>query len=165
MLSLDNALDEVELRDFDRRVRDLLGDEPYSYVAELKMDGLVDGARIIATARSRKPSRAATERWAKTSPKTRAPSGRFRCARKWTFEVRGEVVLNRKAFERLNARAELAELPLFANPRTRRRDRCACWTRRSRPRGSSIIYAYFLVPHPSLRNGNRWSSCRRWASR
>jgi DNA ligase (NAD+) len=40
MLSLDNALDETELRDFDRRVHDLLGDEEYSYVAELKLDGL-----------------------------------------------------------------------------------------------------------------------------
>src|ERR1700683_1312524 len=39
-LSLDNALDEVELRDFDRRVRELLGDESYTYVAELKLDGL-----------------------------------------------------------------------------------------------------------------------------
>src|SRR4051794_15267928 len=35
MLSLDNALNESELRDFDRRVRDLLGGEPYRYVTEL----------------------------------------------------------------------------------------------------------------------------------
>src|SRR5437660_1541397 len=40
MLSLDNALNEAELRDFDRRVRDLLGGESYRYVTELKMDGL-----------------------------------------------------------------------------------------------------------------------------
>src|SRR5579871_5205859 len=40
MLSLDNALDEGELRDFDRRVRDLLRGAPFQYVAELKMDGL-----------------------------------------------------------------------------------------------------------------------------
>src|SRR5258708_5976674 len=40
MLSLDNALNETELRDFDRRVRDLLGGEPFRYVTELKMDGL-----------------------------------------------------------------------------------------------------------------------------
>src|SRR5213594_4354321 len=40
MLSLDNALNEAELRDFDRRVRDLLGDSPYRYGVELKMDGL-----------------------------------------------------------------------------------------------------------------------------
>ena len=35
MLSLDNALDEAEMRDFDRRVRSLLRDEAFQYVAEL----------------------------------------------------------------------------------------------------------------------------------
>ena len=40
MLSLDNALNEAELRDFDRRVRELLGGAEYRYVTELKMDGL-----------------------------------------------------------------------------------------------------------------------------
>src|SRR5437879_8387046 len=40
MLSLDNALNETEMREFDRRVRDLLRGEPYEYVAELKLDGL-----------------------------------------------------------------------------------------------------------------------------
>src|ERR1700733_7078320 len=40
MLSLDNALGEAELRDFDRRVHGLLPDEPVAYVAELKLDGL-----------------------------------------------------------------------------------------------------------------------------
>src|SRR6266702_3738010 len=40
MLSLDNALNEAELRDFDRRVRDLLGNAKFCYVAELKLDGL-----------------------------------------------------------------------------------------------------------------------------
>src|SRR5437868_15246221 len=44
MLSLDNALNEAELRDFDRRVRDLLAGEHYCYVAELKMDGLTMAA-------------------------------------------------------------------------------------------------------------------------
>src|SRR3954463_684471 len=37
MLSLDNALNETELREFDRRVHDLLGGEEYRYVTELKM--------------------------------------------------------------------------------------------------------------------------------
>ena len=40
MLSLDNALNAEEMRAFDQRVRDLLKDEPYEYVAELKLDGL-----------------------------------------------------------------------------------------------------------------------------
>src|SRR4030081_1678430 len=40
MLSLDNALNEAEMREFDRRVKDLLRGADYEYVAELKMDGL-----------------------------------------------------------------------------------------------------------------------------
>src|ERR1700752_4082148 len=40
MLSLDNALNETELLDFDRRVSELLEGAKYCYVTELKMDGL-----------------------------------------------------------------------------------------------------------------------------
>src|ERR1700753_2085121 len=40
MLSLDNALNEEELRAFDARVRDLLAGAEFRYVTELKMDGL-----------------------------------------------------------------------------------------------------------------------------
>src|SRR5579862_7741979 len=40
MLSLDNALNEGELREFDGRVRGLLGGDEFEYVAELKLDGL-----------------------------------------------------------------------------------------------------------------------------
>src|SRR6201995_1252645 len=40
MLSLENALNEDELREFDRRIRTLLGSEDFEYVAELKLDGL-----------------------------------------------------------------------------------------------------------------------------
>src|SRR5579871_6540025 len=46
MLSLDNALNDDEMREFDRRVRSLLGDEPFEYVAELKLDGLSMAARF-----------------------------------------------------------------------------------------------------------------------
>src|SRR5579871_4928780 len=40
MLSLDNALNEDEMRAFDQRIRELLKGEPFEYVAELKLDGL-----------------------------------------------------------------------------------------------------------------------------
>src|SRR5580692_1506982 len=40
MLSLDNAYSEEELRDWDRRVRELAGSLPVVYIAELKLDGL-----------------------------------------------------------------------------------------------------------------------------
>ena len=46
MLSLDNALDEDELRAFDSRVRELLGGAQYRYAAELKMDGAVNGGPL-----------------------------------------------------------------------------------------------------------------------
>jgi DNA ligase (NAD+) len=119
MLSLDNALNETELRDFDRRVRNLLRGAPYRYVAELKLDGLsmavhyrhglfhqavtrgdgVQGEDVTENARTIRslPLRVQTE----------LPS----------FEVRGEVVLNRRAFERLNLEREKAGQPPFANPR------------------------------------------------
>ena len=48
MLSLDNALNEIELREFDSRVRALLKSEPYEYVAELKLDGLSMAAQYEA---------------------------------------------------------------------------------------------------------------------
>src|SRR5689334_21461635 len=39
MFSLDNTYSEAELREFDRRVREGLGEDPPSYVAEPKLDG------------------------------------------------------------------------------------------------------------------------------
>src|SRR5215470_15876856 len=40
MLSLDNALNEQELRNWERRVRELAGTDKIEYVCELKMDGM-----------------------------------------------------------------------------------------------------------------------------
>lgn len=118
MLSLDNALDEAELRAFDARVRDLLGGAPYSYVAELKMDGLSMAARyrdgLFQQAITRGDGTIGEEvtenaRTIRSLPlKAEFPK---------PFEVRGEIVMNRKAFERLNAEREEQGLTRFANPR------------------------------------------------
>ena len=119
MLSLDNALNEGELREFDRRIRDLLGSEHYCYVAELKMDGLSmaanygDGKFTSAVTRGDGTvgedvtENARTIRSLPLRVKTKLAS----------FEVRGEVVMSRRAFERLNAERDEAELSRFANPR------------------------------------------------
>ena len=40
MLSIDNTYNADDLREFDRRVRKLLGGEPVTYVVELKIDGV-----------------------------------------------------------------------------------------------------------------------------
>jgi DNA ligase (NAD+) len=119
MLSLDNALNEAELRDFDRRVRDLLGGAPYCYVTELKMDGLsmaadYEGGRFIqAVTRGDGvvgedvTENARTIRSLPLRVKTTMPK----------FEARGETVMNRRAFERLNAERDERGLSRFANPR------------------------------------------------
>ena len=48
MLSLDNAFDEAELRDFDRRARELADVDELDYVGELKLDGVSLAARYAA---------------------------------------------------------------------------------------------------------------------
>src|SRR5215472_15541596 len=119
MLSLDNALNEGELRDFDRRVAELLEGAPYRYVTELKMDGLSMAAHYAGgkfqSAVTRGDGSVGEEvtenaRTIRSMPlrvKSKLPA----------LEVRGEVVMSRRAFERLNAERDEAELSRFANPR------------------------------------------------
>jgi DNA ligase (NAD+) len=119
MLSLDNALNEDELREFDRRVRTLLGDRSFEYVAELKLDGLSmavqyqDGRmRQAVTRGDGTVGEDVTEnaRTIRTLP-LRAKSDLA------AFEVRGEVIMPRKSFDKMNAEREQQQLSLFANPR------------------------------------------------
>jgi DNA ligase (NAD+) len=119
MLSLDNALNEAELREFDRRVRQGLGEEPYSYVAELKLDGL----SMAVTYRNGVLERAVTRGDGITGEDVTENARTIRSLPLHIevdvpeIEIRGEVVMNRDAFERLNAERELAGQPQFANPR------------------------------------------------
>jgi DNA ligase (NAD+) len=119
MLSLDNALDEAELRDFDRRVRSLLRDEAFRYVAELKLDGL----SMAVHYRDGKLAQAVTRgdgvigedvtpnaRTIRSMPLRAELNAELR-------EVRGEVMMTRRSFEKLNEQRAAAGLSLFANPR------------------------------------------------
>src|SRR5580658_5039584 len=119
LLSLDNALNEDEMRAFDQRVRELLKGEPYEYVVELKLDGLSmavhyeHGKMLRAITRGDGQvgedvtENARTIRSLPLRVKSKLPA----------FEVRGEALLTLQAFERLNARQLQQELPAFANPR------------------------------------------------
>jgi DNA ligase (NAD+) len=119
MLSLDNALNDDELRAFDRRVTELLSGAPYRYVAELKMDGLSmaaiyhEGHFTLAVTRGDGLVGEDVTENARTIHSLPlevegAPPA---------FEVRGETVMNRRAFERLNHEREEKGLSRFANPR------------------------------------------------
>ncbi|MGD0667068.1 MAG: NAD-dependent DNA ligase LigA [Bryobacteraceae bacterium] len=119
MLSLDNALNEGELRDFDRRVRELLEGAAYRYVAELKLDGL-----SMAVQYEQGRVRQAVTRGDGTVGEDVTENARtirslpLHVDSAWrAFEVRGEAVMNRRAFERLNAERDQQELSRFANPR------------------------------------------------
>jgi len=119
MLSLDNALNEAELRDFDRRVGELLEGAPYRYVAELKMDGL----SMAATYRGGSFVQAVTRGDGMVGEDVTENARTIRSlplavvSGLEAFEVRGEAVMNRRAFERLNAERDERALSRFANPR------------------------------------------------
>jgi len=120
MLSLGNTYSEQDLLDFDQRIRKAIGDN-FEYVCELKFDGL----SISLTYRQGQLLRAVTRgdgiqgddvttnvRTISTIPKKLHGGGYPD-----DFEIRGEVFMHLKAFERLNAeRIENEETP-YANPR------------------------------------------------
>jgi DNA ligase (NAD+) len=118
MLSLDNALHEGELRAFDNRVRELLGGTPFRYVAELKMDGLSMATRYSGGLLQKAITRGNGSIGEDVTENARTiRSLPLRTGRVEPFEVRGEVVMNRQSFERLNLEREERELSRFANPR------------------------------------------------
>lgn len=117
MLSLANAFNEEDLRDFDRRVRQAAGDNA-SYVCELKIDGLAvsltyeDGRFVLGSTRGDGTigeDITANLRTIKSIP--------LKLRENVSLEVRGEAFMPKKSFEKLNKlKEERGEEP-FANPR------------------------------------------------
>lgn len=119
MLSLGNTYNETELREFDSRIRKAIGGE-IEYVCELKIDGLaislfyengkltqaitrgdgVQGDDVTANVR--------TIRSLNTELHGNFPA---------EFEIRGEIFMHRKGFEKLNRERVAAGEPAYANPR------------------------------------------------
>ncbi|HEV2419850.1 MAG TPA: NAD-dependent DNA ligase LigA [Terriglobia bacterium] len=126
MMSLDNTYSIDELRDFDRRVRQLSGLSQVEYMAELKLDGLSmaltyeNGELVRGVTRGNGIEGEDVTPNVKTigSVPLRIDSRKLRALENpRSFEVRGEVIMPQKAFERLNAQREAAGEPKFANPR------------------------------------------------
>jgi DNA ligase (NAD+) len=132
MLSLDNAYTEQELRDWERRVRELTGRSDVEYVCELKLDGLSMALRYTPEAgqtRSRLTS-ALTRGDGTIGEEVTANVRTIRSVPLLIpgkllkehgvppeFEVRGEVLIPVAAFERMNEERERKGLAKFANPR------------------------------------------------
>ena len=126
MLSLDNAFDDAELRDFDRRARELAEAEALDYVGELKLDGVSMAVRYAGGRLDLALTRGDGEqgevitpnaRTLRTVPLSIPPPALAAAGVPEAFEVRGEVVMPKAAFARLNEGQRAADKPVFANPR------------------------------------------------
>ena len=125
MLSLSNAFDEDEIREFDGRVRKLLGeDRRFQYVAEPKLDGLAVELiyeKGVFTVGSTRGDGVTGEDVTQNLKTIRSVPLRLRPAKHGKtpalLEVRGEVIMKLAAFRKLNEEREEAGESLFANPR------------------------------------------------
>ncbi len=133
MLSLDNAYSAEELADWAARVRELAGNLPVEYTAELKLDGLsvalryepaTDGGARLAMGLTRGDGQTGEDVTSNIRTIRSVPLGiaaerikRAGLPKDRAFEVRGEVVMPEAAFQRLNEEREREGLPAFVNPR------------------------------------------------
>lgn len=125
MMSLANAMDAEEMREFDKRIKRLLkSDADVEYVAEVKLDGLgielvyENESLVVGSTRGdgiNGENVTPNIRTIKSVPlKLRHPDhGRI----PRLLEVRGEVIFPRAAFAKLNQQRDEAGEPVFANPR------------------------------------------------
>lgn len=118
MLSLGNAFSEEDLRDFDRRVRQAVGNQAVRYVCELKIDGLAvsllyeNGLFVKGATRGDGTTGEDITQNLRT-----IRSIPLRLRRPLSLEARGEAYMPKPAFEKLNKEREERGEPLFANPR------------------------------------------------
>jgi DNA ligase (NAD+) len=122
MLSIDNTYSPEELKAFDERIHKQLGTKDYSYVVELKIDGLAISLRYekgkLVTAATRGDGEVGDDVTANVRTIKAIPLVLL-VAKKIpdVLEVRGEVYMPTKAFVALNKVREETGEPLFANPR------------------------------------------------
>jgi len=126
MLSLDNAFSFDALRDFGRRVQQGIGREEIEYIAEHKFDGLSISLLYEEGVLVRGVTRGDGSTGEDVTPNVRTiRSIPLRIDREVVkkaklsgdFEVRGEVIMTRKAFEAMNRKQEETCGKIFANAR------------------------------------------------
>lgn len=119
MMSLGNTYSEEELTEFDGRIRKTTGGE-VEYTCELKIDGLAislfyeNGELVQAVTRGDGTRGDDVTENVRT---IRGLATRLHGNFLPSFEIRGEIFMHRKGFERLNAERVAAGEPEYANPR------------------------------------------------
>jgi len=121
MLSLDNAFDDDELGEFDRRVRERLDMESVDYVAEPKLDGLAvsllyeDG--VLKRGATRGDGSTGEDITLNVRTIQSIPLRLLGDGYPQRLEVRGEVFISHQGFRKLNEHARQQEQKPFVNPR------------------------------------------------
>src|SRR5690606_29094157 len=117
MLSLGNAFNEQDLLDFDRRVRQAVGND-VEYVCELKIDGLAVALRyengVLVQGSTRGDGQTGEDITVNLRTVRSIP---LRLKEAVSIEVRGEVFMPKKSFAALNEERKKNGEDLFANPR------------------------------------------------
>jgi DNA ligase (NAD+) len=126
MISLDNAFSFEGLANFDRRVRELTGREKIEYITEHKFDGLSMSLIYEKGALVRAVTRGDGTTGEDVTPNVRT----IRSIPLWidaarlkkagipdSFEVRGEAIMTRKAFDAMNEQQDALGSKRYANPR------------------------------------------------
>ncbi|NPA57762.1 MAG: DNA ligase (NAD(+)) LigA, partial [Aquificae bacterium] len=122
MLSLENSYDEEDLKDFDRRVREITGLETVEYSVEPKFDGagiaLVYEDNLFVRGATRGDGIIGEDITQNLKTiKTIPLSADFKSYGIKTIEIRGEVLIRKDLFKKLNEERLEEGLPPFANPR------------------------------------------------
>ena len=117
MLSLANAFNEDDLRDFDRKIREITGLDEVTYMCELKIDGLgmsLNYHNVLEYCLTRGDGTTGED---VTSNVVTIKSIPLKIDCDQDFEVRGEVFMPKSSLNKLNEQRKATNEPLFANAR------------------------------------------------
>ena len=122
MLSLDNSYNATDLYDFDRRVKELTGTSEIAYCVEPKFDGssiaLIYENDILTRAATRGNGVSGEEITNNARRMKSIPlSAKFSDYGIQKIELRGEVVISKHTFSKINAKREEEGLQILQNPR------------------------------------------------
>lgn len=165
MISLDNAYNFDELEEFDERVRKIIGNRPFDYVTELKIDGssvsiVYEKGQLVRGVTRGDGTRGdvvtANIRTIRSIP--------LRLPQKFShlpyIEVRGEVFMSRDKFQEINQAQEEEGLEPFANPR----NSAAGSLRLKDPKDAAArqldTYIYQLLPEGPPLGKDHWHALR-----
>ncbi|MGV3540211.1 MAG: NAD-dependent DNA ligase LigA [Rufibacter sp.] len=167
MLSLGNTYSEDEVREFDKRVRKVTGDE-LEYVCELKFDGVAMSLTYTNGALSMGVTRGDGTRGDDITPNVRTirtiPLHLHGQDVPAEVEVRGEVFMPFNVFEELNKEREEIGEALMANPRNATSGTLKLQDSKEVARRRLSMFAYGLLSTPTLFESHSQSleALQRW---